>query len=80
MHDKANAEPSAQRQRLGTGGSPNNGLTQQDWGDICEGGALCNPGDGLPNFDDGGGLSLTFEVDDRCGTCQDGGHYVGLRC
>ena len=33
------------------------GLNQNDWNQICAGGG-CNPNDGMPTFDNGGGLSL----------------------
>ncbi|HXO09712.1 MAG TPA: hypothetical protein VN880_16840 [Solirubrobacteraceae bacterium] len=32
------------------------GLDQNDWNQICTSG--CNPGDGLPTYQDGGGLAL----------------------
>jgi hypothetical protein len=32
------------------------GLDQNDWNQICTGG--CNPSDGLPTYQDGGGLAL----------------------
>jgi hypothetical protein len=32
------------------------GLDQNDWNQICTGG--CNPDDGLPTYEDGGGLAL----------------------
>jgi hypothetical protein len=40
----------------GIGQSTDPGLDQNDWPQICTGG--CNPSDGLPTFQDGGGLAL----------------------
>ena len=34
------------------------GLSQGDWNQICAGGG-CNSGDGLPTFDNGGGLAFS---------------------